>query len=43
VIYQHAVRGADEAITNAIDRQFEARDDNRGTTGVLVHTEWIMG
>lgn len=25
---QHAVRGADEAITNAIDRQLEARDDD---------------
>ncbi|MEO3796502.1 site-specific integrase [Nonomuraea sp. B10E15] len=38
MIYQHAVRGADEAITNAIDRQLEARDDDddEGTAGVLV-------
>ncbi|GAA3245746.1 site-specific integrase [Nonomuraea helvata] len=40
MIYQHAVRGADEAITNAIDRQLEARDDDgdEGTTGALVPT-----
>ncbi|MEV0623110.1 site-specific integrase [Nonomuraea sp. NPDC050404] len=40
MIYQHAVRGADEAITNAIDRQLEARDDDddEGTAGVLVPT-----
>jgi integrase len=38
MIYQHAVRGADEAITNAIDRQLEARDDDddKGTAGALV-------
>ncbi|MEV4175017.1 site-specific integrase [Nonomuraea sp. NPDC049709] len=37
MIYQHAVRGADEAITNAIDRQLEARDDDdEGTAGTLV-------
>ncbi|GAA3126369.1 MULTISPECIES: hypothetical protein [Nonomuraea] len=38
MIYQHAVRGADEAITHAIDRQLEARDDDddEGTTGALV-------
>jgi integrase len=38
MIYQHAVRGADEAITNAIDRQLEARDDDddEGTAGALV-------
>ncbi|TDD52350.1 hypothetical protein E1286_09075 [Nonomuraea terrae] len=38
LIYQHAVRGADEAITNAIDRQLEARDDDddKGTAGALV-------
>lgn len=28
MIYQHAVRGADEATTNAIDRQLESRDDD---------------
>ncbi|MGW2145190.1 hypothetical protein ACWCOT_12855 [Nonomuraea bangladeshensis] len=38
MIYQHAVRGADEAITNAIDRQLGGRDDDddEGTAGVLV-------
>ncbi|MEO3876607.1 tyrosine-type recombinase/integrase [Nonomuraea sp. B12E4] len=38
MIYQHAVRGADEAITNAIERQLGARDDDddEGTTGALV-------
>ncbi|TDE60409.1 site-specific integrase [Nonomuraea mesophila] len=38
MIYQHAVRGADEAITNAIDRQLGARDDDddEGTAGALV-------
>ncbi|WP_165977098.1 hypothetical protein [Nonomuraea diastatica] len=39
MIYQHAVRGADEVITNAIDRQLGgARDDDgdEGTAGVLV-------
>ncbi|MET8864346.1 hypothetical protein ABZW11_15515 [Nonomuraea sp. NPDC004580] len=37
MIYQHAVRGADEAITNAIDRQLAARDDDdEGTAGALV-------
>ncbi|MEU6788668.1 site-specific integrase [Nonomuraea angiospora] len=40
MIYQHAVRGADEAITNAIDRQLETRDDDddKGTAGALVPT-----
>ncbi|MEU1386096.1 MULTISPECIES: site-specific integrase [unclassified Nonomuraea] len=38
MIYQHAVRGADEAITNAIDRQLAARDDDEGdeAAGALV-------
>ncbi|MEU4572191.1 MULTISPECIES: hypothetical protein [Nonomuraea] len=38
MIYQHAVRGADAAITNAINRQLEARDDDdeEGPAGVLV-------
>ncbi len=27
MIYQHAVRGADRAITDAIDRQLEKRND----------------
>lgn len=27
MIYQHAVRGADKAITDAIDRQLEKRND----------------
>jgi hypothetical protein len=27
MIYQHAVRAADETIINATDRQLEARDD----------------
>ncbi|MEV4180986.1 site-specific integrase [Streptosporangium canum] len=36
MIYQHAVRGADKAITDAIDRQLEKRDDDEdGSTGVL--------
>ncbi|HEX4814056.1 MAG TPA: hypothetical protein VFV66_15035 [Nonomuraea sp.] len=37
MIYQHAGRGADEAITNAID-QLEVRDDDddEGTAGALV-------
>ncbi|MEV1003279.1 hypothetical protein [Nonomuraea sp. NPDC050202] len=39
MIYQHAVRGADEAITNAIDRQLEARDDDdEGTAGAQPST-----
>ncbi|MEV4352820.1 tyrosine-type recombinase/integrase [Nonomuraea sp. NPDC049625] len=39
MIYQHAVRGADEAITNAIDRQLEARDDDddKGTARAGPH------
>ncbi|MEV0349488.1 tyrosine-type recombinase/integrase [Nonomuraea sp. NPDC050680] len=28
MIYQHAVRGADEMIMNAIDKRLEARDDD---------------
>ncbi|MFF4197621.1 tyrosine-type recombinase/integrase [Nonomuraea sp. NPDC001831] len=38
MIYQHAVRGADEAIANAIDRQLAARDDDEGdeAAGALV-------
>ncbi|MFF0868450.1 tyrosine-type recombinase/integrase [Nonomuraea sp. NPDC003560] len=38
MIYQHAVRGADEAITNAIDRQLTVRDDDEGdeAAGALV-------
>lgn len=38
MIYQHAVRGADEAITNAIDRQLESRDDDddKGTEGAPI-------
>lgn len=38
MIYQRAVRGADEAITNAFDRQLEALDDDdgEGTAGALV-------
>jgi integrase len=38
MIYQHAVRGADEVITNAIDRQLGARDDDgdEGKEDVLV-------
>ncbi|WP_336208588.1 hypothetical protein [Nonomuraea sp. LPB2021202275-12-8] len=40
MIYQHALREADEAITNAIDRQLEARDDDdEGTAGALVPAE----
>ncbi|MEV4249693.1 site-specific integrase [Streptosporangium canum] len=36
MIYQHAVRGADKAITDAIDRQLEKRDDDEdGSAGVL--------
>ncbi|MBB5776762.1 integrase [Nonomuraea jabiensis] len=40
MIYQHAVRGADEAITNAIDRQLESRDDDddKGTAGAPIPT-----
>ena len=41
LIYQHEVRGADKAITNAIDTQVQAGhredgDDDDGTAGVLV-------
>lgn len=38
MIYQHAVRGADKAITDAIDKQLEGRDgdEDDGTAGALV-------
>ncbi|WP_205831288.1 MULTISPECIES: site-specific integrase [Microbispora] len=38
MIYQHAVRGADKAITDAINKQLERRDDDEGDEmrGVLV-------
>lgn len=38
MIYQHAVRGADKAITDAIDKQLARRDDEEddGTAGALV-------
>lgn len=41
MIYQHAARGADHAITTAIDTHVEAQkrrlvDDGDGATGVLV-------
>ncbi|MBG0820502.1 site-specific integrase [Planomonospora sp. ID91781] len=37
MIYQHAVRGADRTITDAIDRQITRRDDDEdGPTGALV-------
>ena len=41
MIYQHEVRGADTAITSAIDTQVQAEhrengDDDDGTAGVLV-------
>ncbi|MEV4216668.1 tyrosine-type recombinase/integrase [Nonomuraea sp. NPDC049725] len=41
MIYQHAVRGADKAITDAIDKQLARRDDDEddeddGTAGALV-------
>jgi integrase len=38
MIYQHAVRGADKSITDAINKQLEERDDDEddGTAGVLV-------
>ncbi|GAA2886078.1 hypothetical protein GCM10010517_49750 [Streptosporangium fragile] len=36
MIYRHAVRGADKAITDAIDGQSEKRDgDENGSAGVL--------
>ncbi|MCG5216926.1 hypothetical protein [Streptosporangium sp. KLBMP 9127] len=37
MIYQHAVRGADQAITDAINKQLEDRDgdEDDGTAGVL--------
>jgi hypothetical protein len=37
MIYQHAVRGADEMLTDAIDRQLGARDDDddEGVAGAL--------
>ncbi|MCW2878445.1 MAG: integrase family protein [Sphaerisporangium sp.] len=36
MIYQHAVRGADKTITDAIDRQLEKWDDDEnGSAGVL--------
>ncbi|MEV0349493.1 hypothetical protein AB0H88_27280 [Nonomuraea sp. NPDC050680] len=38
MIYQHAVRGADQMITNAIDQQFKQHDegsDDDGSAGVL--------
>lgn len=37
MIYQHAVRGADKTITDAIDRQLKGRDedDDDGSAGVL--------
>lgn len=38
MIYQHAVRGADEMITHAIDRQLSIRDGDEGETGALVPT-----
>ncbi|MEU6743139.1 hypothetical protein [Streptosporangium sandarakinum] len=31
MIYQHAVRGADRAITDAIHRRLEARDEDQDT------------
>lgn len=34
MIYQHAVRGADEVITNAIDRQLGGARDDDGDEGV---------
>ncbi|MFI7419555.1 hypothetical protein [Nonomuraea sp. NPDC049684] len=37
MIYQHAVRGAGEAITNAVDRRLEARDDRKATASVTGH------
>ncbi|WP_424534949.1 tyrosine-type recombinase/integrase [Sphaerisporangium viridialbum] len=38
MIYQHAVRGADKTITDAINKQLEERDgdESDGTAGVLV-------
>jgi integrase len=38
MIYQHAVRGADKAITDAIDRKISSQDDDGedGAAGVLV-------
>ena len=39
MIYQHEVRGADRAITDAIDTQVQGQkreDDDGGTAGVLV-------
>ncbi|GAA5085595.1 integrase [Thermocatellispora tengchongensis] len=40
MIYQHAVRGADHVITDAIDKHIGGRDDegDDGTAGVLVPT-----
>jgi hypothetical protein len=37
MIYQHAVRGADQAITDAIDQQLKQLDerDDDGSAGVL--------
>ncbi|MET7339558.1 hypothetical protein [Nonomuraea sp. NPDC005650] len=34
MIYQHAVRGADQVITNAIDQQLKQHDDD-GSAGEL--------
>jgi hypothetical protein len=38
MIYQHEARGADRAITDAIDTQVQGqkRDDGDGTAGALV-------
>ena len=40
MIYQHAVRGADEMITDAMDRQLGTRDEDGdgGEAGALVPT-----
>lgn len=34
MIYQHAVRGADKTITDAIDKHIGASDDDEGGSGV---------
>ncbi|TDD52336.1 hypothetical protein E1286_08995 [Nonomuraea terrae] len=34
MIYQHAVRGADQVITNAVDQQLK-QDDDDGSSGAL--------
>ncbi|WP_285702723.1 hypothetical protein [Microtetraspora sp. NBRC 16547] len=34
MIYQHAVRGADKAITDAIERQIIGRDEDDGSAAV---------